>query len=150
PIGTEKYLDYINGIRESGEHLLDLIGDILDMSKIEAGKYELDLEELNIAKLIRLAAHMMEGRAQDARIKLSVDAPNEDLGIIADRRAVMQILLNLLSNAVKFTNPGGSVCVECTERDEFVCIKVSDTGIGIPANKIKYIARPFEQAASHY
>lgn len=150
PIGTEKYLDYINGIRESGEHLLDLISDILDMSKIEAGKYELDLEELNISKVIKLAVHMMEGRAQDARIKLTVDARNEDLLIVADRRAVMQILLNLLSNAVKFTNPGGSVRVECTERDEHVSIRVTDTGIGIPANKIKCITRPFEQAASHY
>lgn len=150
PIGTEKYLDYINGIRESGEHLLDLISDILDMSKIEAGKYELDLEELNVGKVIKLAAHMMEGRAQDARIKMTVDAPDEDTLIVADRRAVMQILLNLMSNAVKFTNPGGNVSVECAARDGFVSIRVSDTGIGIPANKIKYIARPFEQAASHY
>jgi two-component system cell cycle sensor histidine kinase PleC len=150
PIGTEKYLDYINGIRESGEHLLDLISDILDMSKIEAGKYELDLEELNLAKVIKLAVHMMEGRAQDARIKVSVNAPNEDLIIVADRRAVMQILLNLLSNAVKFTNPGGTVTVDCTEKKDFLSIRVSDTGIGIPANKIKCITRPFEQAASHY
>ena len=150
PIGTEKYLDYINGIRESGEHLLDLISDILDMSKIEAGKYELDLEELNISKVIKLAAHMMEGRAQDARIRLGVESLNENLVIVADRRAVMQILLNLLSNAVKFTNPGGSVNVECREFEEYVSIKVTDTGIGIPANKIKCITRPFEQAASHY
>ncbi len=150
PIGTEKYLDYINGIRESGEHLLDLISDILDMSKIEAGKYELDLEELNLAKVIKLAVHMMEGRAQDARIKVNVTVPNEDLIVVADRRAVMQILLNLLSNAVKFTNPGGAVSVECIEKKEHLSIRVSDTGIGIPANKIKCITRPFEQAASHY
>ena len=96
---TEKYLDYIGGIRESGEHLLDLISDILDMSKIEAGKYELDLEELNLAKVIRLAVHMIEGRAQDARIKITDRSDNEDLQLVADRRALMQILLNLLSNA---------------------------------------------------
>ncbi len=150
PIGTEKYLDYIGGIRESGEHLLDLISDILDMSKIEAGKYELDLEELNAAKVIRLAVHMIEGRAQEARIKITIDAPNEELQIVCDRRAFMQILLNLLSNAVKFTDPGGDVRIECLERDGYIAIKVHDTGIGIPANKIKCITNPFEQAASHY
>lgn len=150
PIGTPKYLDYITGIRESGEHLLDLISDILDMSKIEAGKYELDLEEMNINKIIPLAAHMMEGRAQEGRINISVDMPKDNLQIVADRRAIMQIILNLLSNAVKFTQPGGSVKVECLPREEYVCIRVIDTGIGIPANKLDVVTRPFEQAASSY
>ncbi len=150
PIGTPKYLDYITGIRESGEHLLDLISDILDMSKIEAGKYELDLEEMNINKIIPLAAHMMEGRAQEGRINISVDMPKDNLQIVADRRAIMQIVLNLLSNAVKFTQPGGSVKVECLPRTDYVCIRVIDTGIGIPANKLDVVTRPFEQAASSY
>jgi two-component system cell cycle sensor histidine kinase PleC len=150
PIGTPKYLDYITGIRESGEHLLDLISDILDMSKIEAGKYELDLEEMNINKIIPLAAHMMEGRAQEGRINITVDMPKDNLQIVADRRAIMQIVLNLLSNAVKFTKPGGSVKVECLPREDYVCIRVIDTGIGIPANKIDVVTRPFEQAASSY
>jgi len=150
PIGTEKYIDYIAGIRESGEHLLDLISDILDMSKIEAGKYELDLEEINIVKVIRLAVHMMEGRAVDAKIKIVIDVPQDDMQMVADRRAVMQILLNILSNAVKFTDPGGAVRIECIERPDYLSIKIHDTGIGIPANKLKCITRPFEQAASHY
>lgn len=150
PIGTEKYLDYITGIRESGEHLLDLISDILDMSKIEAGKYELDLEEINVSKVIRLAAHMMEGRAQEGRIKLKTGDIADDLVITADRRAVMQILLNLLSNAVKFTKPGGSVNIECAGQKNGVLIKVMDTGIGIPPSKIACVTRPFEQAAGHY
>ena len=150
PIGTEKYLDYITGIRESGEHLLDLISDILDMSKIEAGKYELDLEEFNVAKTMRLAIHMIEGRALDAEVKLHINIPNEELQIVADRRGLMQIFLNLLSNAVKFTEPGGNVTVEFIERDHYLSVKVRDTGIGIPANKMQYITHPFEQAASHY
>ena len=150
PIGTEKYLDYITGIRESGEHLLDLISDILDMSKIEAGKYELDLEELNLGKVMRLAVHMVEGRAEDAKISLSMAIPNENLHIIADRRALMQILLNILSNAVKFTEPGGSVKLESVERENYISIKVHDTGIGIPATKLQCVTNPFEQAASHY
>ena len=74
PIGTEKYLEYIGGIRESGEHLLDLISDILDMSKIEAGKYELNIERFNIFKTISMAVHMMEGRALDAEIKINFKA----------------------------------------------------------------------------
>lgn len=150
PIGTEKYLEYIGGIRESGEHLLDLISDILSMSKIEAGKYELDLEEINIAKTIKLAIHMMEGRALDSSIKITAAFDNEDRMIVADRRAVMQILLNLLSNAVKFSNQGGTVHVECLDRADYLSIKVHDKGIGIPANKLKNIGKPFEQAASHY
>jgi two-component system cell cycle sensor histidine kinase PleC len=150
PIGTERYIDYITGIRESGEHLLDLISDILDMSKIEAGKYELDLEELNVAKVIKLALHMMEGRAQESQIRITSEISNDDRVIIADRRAVMQILLNLLSNAVKFSDRGSAVKVECADRDGFIVMKVTDNGIGIPANKLKDITRPFEQAASHY
>ena len=150
PIGTPKYIDYITGIRESGEHLLDLISDILDMSKIEAGKYELDLEELNIAKIIPLAVHMMEGRAQEGRIRITAEIAKDNMQVVADRRAVMQILLNLLSNAVKFTEPNGSVKVECLPREDYICIRVVDTGIGIPASKINVVTRPFEQAASSY
>ncbi|MFN3700566.1 MAG: ATP-binding protein [Alphaproteobacteria bacterium] len=151
PIGTEKYLDYINGIRESGEHLLDLISDILDMSKIEAGKYELDLEEVNVTKTIKLAVHMMEGRAHESGIRILTDAlTNEDLTIIADRRAFMQIILNLLSNAVKFSNNDGRVWIECLERPEHISIKIRDEGIGIPANKLHCILRPFEQASASY
>lgn len=150
PIGTEKYLEYINGIRESGEHLLDLISDILNMSRIEAGKYELDLEDINVAKVIRLALHMVDSKARDAGLSVELEIANEDLQIVADRRAVMQIMLNLLSNAVKFTGPGGRVKIECLEREDYVSIKVTDNGIGIPANKLSSICRPFEQAASQY
>ena len=150
PIGTEKYLDYISGIRESGEHLLDMITDILDMSKIEAGKYELDIEQVNIVKLIKLAVHMMEGRALDDSIKLSVEADNEDLIAQLDRRAVMQVLLNLLSNAVKFSKNASTVRVECLEREDYIAIKVHDTGIGIPASKLAVITKPFEQVSNQY
>lgn len=151
PIGTEKYLDYLTGIRESGEHLLDLITDILDMSRIEAGKYELDLEHINLSKTVRLAAHMMEGRAVDAKIKLSVDIQNEDENIYVDRRALMQILLNLVSNAIKFTKAKGSVDISVSDTaDDMIAIAVSDTGIGIPKHKINVITKPFEQVENEY
>tara|TARA_R110002124_G_scaffold287216_2_gene471595 strand:- start:270 stop:2375 length:2106 start_codon:yes stop_codon:yes gene_type:complete len=149
PIGTEKYLDYIGGIRESGEHLLDLISDILDMSKIEAGKYELDLGDLNVAKVVQLSVHMMEGKASDVGVKVALDMQNDDIRLNGDRRAILQIMLNLLSNAVKFTKEGGQISVLCTKSDTEVLVSVSDTGIGIPADKIDDITNPFEQAASH-
>ena len=150
PIGNERYIDYIKGIRESGEHLLDLITDILDMSKIEAGKYELDLEDINVTKIVRLAMHMIEGRAIEAGIKVKPHIMDEELRIIADRRAVMQIMLNLLSNAVKFSHENGIVEVDCTPQRDHVLLRVKDYGIGIPANKIGTITNPFEQAANQY
>lgn len=150
PLGNDKYLEYISGIRESGEHLLDLISDILDMSKIEAGKYELNLEKFNISKVIGLAVHMMEGRAIDGNIKVKMRVANADLQIVADRRAVMQMILNILSNAVKFSKQDGTVTIELLERDTHLSIKVKDNGIGIPANKLANITMPFEQAETDY
>lgn len=151
PVGNPKYLDYVSGIRESGQHLLDLITDILDMSKIEAGKYELDLEEVNVQKTIRLALHMMEGRALEGGVRLihgeGLAESDPDIKMTADRRAIMQILLNLLSNAVKFTRDGGQVTTSCTLTEKGVRIVVSDTGIGIPAHKLSVVMKPFEQAA---
>lgn len=151
PIGTEKYLDYIGGIRESGEHLLDLITDILDMSKIEAGKYTLDVEEFNLYKVIRLAAHMIEGRALDAQVKVISTIPeSEDLMMTGDRRAIMQMVLNILSNAVKFTKPNGEVRISSTNKDGMITMRFVDTGIGIPASKLRYVTKPFEQAANSF
>jgi two-component system cell cycle sensor histidine kinase PleC len=151
PIGTEKYLDYIGGIRESGEHLLDMITDILDMSKIEAGKYALDVEDFNLFKVIRLATHMMEGRALDAQVKIISNIPDkEDMMMTGDRRAIMQMILNVLSNAVKFTKPNGEVRISCNVIDNMITMQFVDTGIGIPASKLRYVTKPFEQAANSF
>ena len=150
PIGTDRYFDYIKGIRESGEHLLDLISDILDMSKIEAGKYSLTPERMSITKVIQLAVHMMEGRALETDVKITMQVPPEDSMMVADRRALMQVVLNLLSNAVKFSHDGGKVHIACMESKNTYSITVSDEGIGIPAHKLQAVLRPFEQAASHY
>ncbi len=150
PIGNDKYLDYISGIRKSGEHLLSLISDILDMSKIEAGKYELSLEEFNLTKTARLAVHMVEGRAMNDNVKIIVQAVSEKIDIVADRRAVMQIILNLLSNAVKFSHKNNAVTLTIENRKDFAFITVQDNGIGIPANKLACITEPFEQVENHY
>jgi two-component system cell cycle sensor histidine kinase PleC len=148
PIGNARYLDYVGSIRDSGEHLLDLINDILDMSKIEVGKYELHAEELNVGKIIRLAVHMVEGRAHEGQVKLLTEGIEDDIQISADRRALMQILLNILSNAVKFTLPGGTVEIRCYRELGGVAIVISDTGIGIPKEKINMVTQPFEQVDS--
>jgi len=151
PLGNEKYLDYIGGIRESGEHLLDLISDILDMSKIEAGKYELMLEELNIHKIIGLSIHMMEGRAVESGVKIIGEIEDDkELKIVADRRGILQILLNLLSNAVKFSKENGNIEINCTHNGSGITFAIRDNGIGIPANKLATITNPFEQVSSSY
>ncbi len=151
PIFNEKYLEYATSIKDSGKHLLDLISDILDMSKIEAGKHTLELDEVNIKDIIDRATHMITGRAQEQNISLRTDnVENSDIDITGDRRALTQVLLNLLSNAVKFTPENGSVWIECYKRKNYISLKICDTGIGIPPNKLASVLRPFEQASSQY
>jgi two-component system cell cycle sensor histidine kinase PleC len=149
PLGNKRYIDYAGSINESGRYLLDLINDILDMSKIEAGKYELVHEPVNVAKAIRLACHMVENSVKEKNLNLIFKTYNETAVIEADRRAFMQIMLNLLSNAVKFTDEGGTVNISITDQSEHrIMIAVADTGIGIPADKLNRIGQPFEQVSS--
>lgn len=150
PLGNERYLDYIGAIRESGHHLLDLITDILDMSKIEAGKYELTLEKVNISQTIRTVVQMMEARASEGGLELICELPKDDITIRADRRALKQIFLNLLSNAVKFTETNGTVDVRLMQDDSHVAVEVRDSGIGIPAHKLADVTKPFEQVSNAF
>lgn len=151
PIFNEKYLEYATSIKSSGHHLLDLISDILDMSKIEAGKHTLDLETVNLKDIIDRTAQMVQGRAKEQNIKLHMsDIQGSDIELMADRRALTQILLNLLSNAVKFTPEFGSVWVECTPNQNYISLRVCDTGTGIPPNKLASVLKPFEQVSTEY
>ncbi|HEY8964746.1 MAG TPA: PAS domain-containing protein [Alphaproteobacteria bacterium] len=150
PLGNERYLDYIGAIRESGQHLLDLITDILDMSKIEAGKYELTVEPVNMTQVVRAVVQMMEARAMEGQLTLKADLPDNDVVVSADRRAVKQILLNLLSNAVKFSDKGGHVIIRLMDGQSAVTVQVQDTGIGIPAHKIADVLKPFEQVSNAF
>lgn len=150
PLGDSRYLDYVGAVKESGTHLLDLITDILDMSKIEAGKYELSLQDVNISQVIRTTAQMMEARAHEGGLTLTCRLPEADVVVRADRRALKQILLNLLSNAVKFTENGGVVEAVLIEEAGHILIKVADTGIGIPAHKIADVTKPFEQVSGAF
>ena len=144
-LGDKRYREYTGLIRGAGQHLLDLINDILDMSKIEAGKQELHREKLNISDLAGEALELMREQAAAGRITLESDTAKIPAFISADRRSMKQILLNLLSNAVKFTPQGGKVTVQVFPSGDHVILSVCDTGIGIPAEQIYRLGNPFIQ-----
>lgn len=151
PAGNDKYIEYGAHIRQSGAHLLDLIGDILDMAKIEAGKYELDLEAIQIGDVLDSALTMIRPRADEKHITLRQDSRfDKDVTLTGDRRACLQVMLNILSNAVKFTPENGDVRVDCAVHKHSIALTISDNGIGIPATKLASITNPFEQVSSHY
>jgi signal transduction histidine kinase len=146
PIGNEKYVDYTRDINDSGAHLLTLINDILDLSKIEAGKVELHEENVDVPRLLEPCLTLIKERADSRGIEIALRIPDGLPLLHADVRKVKQILLNLLSNAVKFTPAGGKVTVEAAvgPRRGFV-IKIIDTGIGISAEDIPKAMMAFGQ-----
>jgi len=147
PIG-ERYKEYAELINESGAMLLDLINDLLDMSKIEAGKLELHYEDFPAAEAVMSCVRLIEKRAEEKGIVFAIAIEPQDLYLRADLRAVKQILLNLLSNAVKFSNNGGTIDVAVRKSGNFAHIVVRDTGVGIAAHILPRLAQPFEQASS--
>jgi two-component system cell cycle sensor histidine kinase PleC len=149
PLGTPQYKEYSQDIWSSGTHLLELINDILDLSKIEAGKLDLQEEEVNIRDVVDTCVRLVANRAQKGEIKIHTDIAAEAPKLWADERKLKQILLNLLSNAVKFTRPGGTVSVTSTVAPTGdVVLRVIDTGIGIAANDIPKALAAFGQVDS--
>ena len=146
PVGNPQYREYVNDIHESGQHLHSLIDDILDLSKIEAGKLELNEDEVDVAQAVGVCRGIIEGRAKEAGLTLATRLSGNLPKLWADGRAVKQIVINLLFNAVKFTPAGGKVSVHA-EVDEDGCfvLSVSDTGIGIGADDIPKAFAPFSQ-----
>ena len=153
PLGDTRYRDYCRDILSSGQHLLALINDILDMSKIEAGKLTLRFEPLCLEEIAEDALRLVRNRAEAAGLNLILDFTDLP-DVEADHRAVKQVLLNLLSNAIKFTPRGGRVTVRGERREdqlgERVRISVQDTGIGISPQDLERLARPFEQVESQH
>ena len=147
PLGAEKYHEYCSDIRGSGQYLLEVINDILDMSKIEAGRIRLDFEDLNLDSLLAEAMRVVAARAQDKQLQLTAQISPE-LRLRADRRALKQIALNLLSNAVKFTPYGGRVTVRGRASDRCITLAILDSGIGIAKDALARLGRPFEQVES--
>lgn len=149
PLGDPRYAEYVNDILFSGQHLLSLINDILDMSKIEAGKMTLNAEMMQIDDMINQVIRIVRGRADDSRLTLIYN-PVETAEIEADSRLVKQILLNLMTNAIKFTPEGGSVTCDVTPNSAGIIIRITDTGIGISQEDIARLAQPFEQIDSQH
>jgi PAS domain S-box-containing protein len=147
-LGSPRYEEYATLIYDSGQLLLDLISDLLDMSKIEAGKLELNMERVDLGGTIEDCVRLMRERADNAGLELNTTLPKGKLSIMADRRAVKQILLNLVSNAVKFTPAGGHVLVSAKTSGANVILSVRDDGIGIPAQDLPRLGKPFEQVAA--
>ncbi|MFZ1989261.1 MAG: HAMP domain-containing sensor histidine kinase, partial [Alphaproteobacteria bacterium] len=144
-IRPPKYREYIEDIHNSGKHLLSLINDVLDMAKIEAGKREFQIAEIDLASVAHNALRFIEPQAAERGLKLE-PLIQGGIGLMADERAILQILTNLLSNAVKFTKRGGriSVFARLTPGGS-VSIGVKDTGIGMTAEGIKRALEPFGQ-----
>ena len=147
PLGTDKYREYCGDIHQSGQYLLDVINDILDMSKIEAGRIRLDPEPVELEAFLNDAMRVVSGRADDKRLALTARIGG-GIRLTADQRLLKQIVLNLLSNAVKFTPEGGRVTIRARSRSGWVAIAIADTGIGIPEDALARLGRPFEQVES--
>ena len=149
PLGSEKYHEYSRDIFESGKHLLNVINDILDMSKIEAGHMRLSPEKIDLAPLIEETLRFTTIPAEQKNIRV-VQQVSSGLTMFADRRAMKQVLLNLLSNAVKFTNEGGRISLRARKVRGAVTLTIADSGIGIPRHALQKIGHPFEQVQSQY
>ncbi|HWA91207.1 MAG TPA: MHYT domain-containing protein [Rhizomicrobium sp.] len=141
PLGNATYKTYVHDIHDSGKHLLSLISDILDISRLEAGKAEMNEEPLTISTLVGDCLRMVERQAEKGGLTLTQEVPHDLPRVLADERRIKQVLLNLLSNAVKFTNQGGNVIVRARLTGEGLFLAVEDSGIGIAPDDV---ARAFE------
>ena len=148
PLGSDKYREYCHDIHQSGQYLLDVINDVLDMSKIEAGRIRLDAEPVDLEPFLNDAMRVVSGRANDKRLKLTARI-GRGIRLTADHRLLKQIVLNLLSNAVKFTPEGGRITIRARATAAgWVSVSIADTGIGIPEDALARLGRPFEQVES--
>lgn len=144
PLGSQRYKEYMHDIYNSGTHLLNLINDILDMSKIEAGRFTLDCKNTDLGPIISEAVRTLTPQAQEKNIAVTTNIISE-LHAEVDGRAMKQIFLNLISNAVKFTPSGGNIDVCAFKKKNNLIFKITDTGVGIPQSAIKKLGQPFEQ-----
>jgi len=147
PLGHPSYKEYSSDILASGQHLLDMINDILDMAKIEAGKMTITPQPIDPVDPVDAALRMIRRKAEEKDIDLVLDADLDLPDIDADHRAIRQMILNLVSNSIKFTDRGGKITVRVEQRGPKIQFSVTDTGIGIPAEDLPRLGQPFEQVA---
>ncbi|MFQ5765370.1 MAG: sensor histidine kinase, partial [Rhodospirillales bacterium] len=151
PLGDPKYQEYADDINASGHHLLAVISDILDISKIEAGEVVVADRDVDLPALVDAGIKMLWDRAEDEGITLARVFPTDCPRLRADPRHIKQILINLVSNAVKFTPPGGKITIEVAVDDDNACsLTISDTGIGIDDDHIAKVLEPFAQVGDVY
>jgi two-component system cell cycle sensor histidine kinase PleC len=149
PLGDRRYLTYATDILNSGKHLLELINDVLDMAKVEAGKFKIYPKPMDLQETIEQAMRLVRGRSEEKGIAL-VGELAEAGDVTGDARAIKQIMINLLSNAIKFTPENGRVLVQVKNNLDSVIIRVIDNGIGIKAEDLPRLARPFEQVENEH
>lgn len=149
-IGEERYREYAHLIHESGEHLLSVVNEILDMSKIEAGKFDIAREYFDVQALVSSCCEIMRHQGEKRSIDVCMDVASDLPELAADKRACKQVLLNLLANAIKFTDEGGMVEVSARRINDDIELIVSDTGIGIAKKDIPKLGNPFVQADGSY
>tara|TARA_R110002110_G_scaffold80252_2_gene209153 strand:- start:2852 stop:4726 length:1875 start_codon:yes stop_codon:yes gene_type:complete len=146
PIGAPRYREYLKDIRNSATHLLGLIGDVLDVSRIEAGKIDLEPEHLDVRRVSAEMIDMVQARAQQKGLQLNLEIPEGLPPVYADNRTFRQCLLNLLSNAIKFTPAGGVISIGAeADSPQGYLVRVTDTGRGIPADQLAKVLEPFSQ-----
>ncbi len=149
PVGSPKYVEYIEDINQAGEHLLKIINDILDLSKIEAGRVDLHEEAVDVAEVVASCLLLVRERAWDKGVRLGLELADHPASLYADQRMLKQILINLLSNGIKFTPSGGEVKITSRfSRNAGYFFEVSDTGIGITEEDIPAALAPFRQVDS--
>src|SRR6185503_3112210 len=144
PVGNERYQQYLRDIHASGGHVISLLNDLLDLSKIEAGKLELNFADVDLNDLTQQCVAMMQPQANRERIIIRTSLPHDLPQVTADPRSVRQIVLNLLSNSIKFTGAGGQVIVSTALGDEHdVVLRVRDTGVGMSEQDLTVAMEPF-------
>jgi len=150
PLGSARYVEYSRLVHESGNHLLELINGVLDMSKIEAGKFELSEEVFDLNAVAEASVRFLRLPAERAGVALKTQVAQTAQYIFADKRAIKQILVNLLSNGVKFTPKGGEIVIRAGLDARGIEIAVSDTGVGIPEKDLMRLGQPFEQVEGEH
>ncbi|HVV28456.1 MAG TPA: HAMP domain-containing sensor histidine kinase [Rhizomicrobium sp.] len=150
PIGNPRYAEYIRHIGSSGNHLLSIINDILDLAKAEANKLTMDERDADIVALAHQGAQMCEPKAAERNIAITVESFASSVTMRVDVKLLMQILLNLVSNAVKFSHAGGAVTIAIRQAGNAIAVEVRDHGIGIAPEDLARVMRPFEQVETSY
>ena len=148
PLGNERYREYGEIIHKSGSHLLNLINDVLDIAKLDAGKLEMHFDVLDLSQIVLECVQVVEPLARRAQVEIHVELADNARTVEADDKRLRQMLLNLLSNAIKFTRFGGKVSVFSCLQDDRINIAVADTGIGIAASDLSRVLEPFAQVDS--